>query len=94
MSQDSSVSIVMGYGLEGCGRFPAGSRDFSLHHVQTGSGTHPASYQMGTRALFLGIEPLVNEADHSRPFSAKIKNGRRRLLFPPPHVFVAWCLIN
>jgi len=30
-------------------RFPAGARTFSLRHrVQTGSGDHPASYQMGT----------------------------------------------
>jgi hypothetical protein len=36
-------------------RFPAGTGNFSLHHcVQNGSGTHPASYPMGTRGLFPG----------------------------------------
>jgi hypothetical protein len=34
-------------------RFPAGAGNFSLHHrVQNGSGAHPASYSMGTRATF------------------------------------------
>jgi len=30
-------------------QFLAGAENFSLHHhVQTGSGSHPASYPMGT----------------------------------------------
>jgi hypothetical protein len=34
-------------------RFSAGAGNFSLHHrVQTGSGTHPAYYIMGTRGSF------------------------------------------
>jgi hypothetical protein len=51
-SRDSSVGIVLGYGLEDRGsrvRFPAGTRNFSVHHrVQNGTGAHPASYPMGT----------------------------------------------
>jgi hypothetical protein len=36
-------------------RFLAGARDFSLlHRIQTGSGAHPAFYQIGTGALPLG----------------------------------------
>jgi len=36
-------------------RIPAGAGNFSLRHrVQTGSGTHPASYPTGTRGSFLG----------------------------------------
>jgi hypothetical protein len=36
-------------------RVPAGAGRFSLqHHVQTGSGAHPASYPMGTGGSFLG----------------------------------------
>jgi len=36
-------------------RFPAGAGNFSLrHHVQTGSGAHPASYPMGTGGCFPG----------------------------------------
>jgi hypothetical protein len=50
--------IALGYGLDDRGsriRFPAGAGNFSLHHrVQNGCGTHPVSYPMGTRALFLG----------------------------------------
>jgi hypothetical protein len=35
----------------------AGAGNFSLHHlVQTGSGTHPASYPMGTSGSFLGVK--------------------------------------
>jgi hypothetical protein len=57
-SRDISVGIASGYGLDdrmiGV-RFPAEVGNFSLHHrVQTGSGTHPASYPMGTRGSFLG----------------------------------------
>jgi hypothetical protein len=56
--RDSSVAIALGYGLDDRGsrvRFPAGAGNFSLHHrVQTGSGTHPASYPVGTRDSFPG----------------------------------------
>jgi hypothetical protein len=55
MSLDSLVGIRLGYGLDDRGsriRFPAGAGNFSLHHrVQNGSGTHPASYPMGTKGL-------------------------------------------
>jgi hypothetical protein len=51
-SQDSSVGIVTGYGLDGPVRFAA-VQDFSLlHSVQTDSGAHPASYPMGTGGSF------------------------------------------
>jgi hypothetical protein len=57
-SRDSSVGIALGYGLDDRGsrvRFPAGAGNFSLHHrVQNGSGTHPASYPMGSRGSFPG----------------------------------------
>jgi hypothetical protein len=50
-SRDSSVDIALGYGLDDRGsrvRFPAGAVNFSLHHhVQNGSGAHPASCPMG-----------------------------------------------
>jgi hypothetical protein len=36
-------------------RFPAGAGNFSLNNgVQNSSGTHPASYPMGTRGSFPG----------------------------------------
>jgi hypothetical protein len=51
--RDSLVSIVTGWtsGVP----FPAEAKYFSLlHSLQTGSGTHPASYPMGTGVFFLG----------------------------------------
>jgi hypothetical protein len=53
-SHDSSVSIALDYGLDNWGsrvRCLAGAGNFSLHHcyVQNSSGTHPASYPLGTR---------------------------------------------
>jgi hypothetical protein len=45
------------YGLDKRGvgvRVPVGSRIFSSHVVQTGSGAHPASYPMGTWGSFPG----------------------------------------
>jgi hypothetical protein len=57
-SRDSSVGIVLGYGLDDRGsrvRFPAGAGNFSLHHcVQNGSGARPASYPMDSRDSFPG----------------------------------------
>jgi hypothetical protein len=55
-SRDSSVGIVLGYGLDDRGsrvRFPGRARNFSLHHrAQNGSGAHSTSYPMGTRGSF------------------------------------------
>jgi hypothetical protein len=57
-SRDSSVGIVLGYGLDDRGsrvRFPAGAGNFYLHHrVQNGYGAHPASYPIGSRGSFPG----------------------------------------
>jgi hypothetical protein len=38
-----------------------------------GSGTHPASYPLGTGGTFPGGK--APETDHSPPSSAKVKNG-------------------
>jgi len=58
-------------------KFLSGARDFSLlQHVQTGSGTHPASYLMGSVGSFLGLEQQRCEAVHLPLFSAEeVKNG-------------------
>jgi hypothetical protein len=38
-------------------RFPAGAENFSLrHHVQNGSGAHPAFYPRGTRGSFPAVK--------------------------------------
>jgi hypothetical protein len=76
-SRDNSVGVALGYGLHyrGCrARFPARAGNFSpRHHVQNGSGAHPASYPMGTRAPSLGVMRVVHETDHSPPSSAEVK---------------------
>jgi hypothetical protein len=56
------------------GSIPGRGKRFLLHYVQTCSGTHPASYTMGTDSHFLGVKRQGREADHSHPSSTKIKN--------------------
>jgi len=57
-------------------QFMSGKGYFSLHHhVQTGPGTHPASYPVSTRGSFPGVKLLGHEADHSPPSSAEVKNA-------------------
>jgi hypothetical protein len=76
VSRDSSVGIALGYGLDDRGsrvRFPTGAGNFSLHHhVQNGSGAHPASYPMGTGGSSLGVKRAGSEADHSPPSNAEV----------------------
>jgi hypothetical protein len=68
--------------------------NFSLHHhVQNSSGAHPASYPMGTRALFLGVKQLGCEADHSPPSSAEVKNVWS-CTSTPQYAFMAWCSVK
>jgi len=53
-------------------RVPGGTGNFSLHHrVQTGSGTHSASYPMGTKGSFLAVNLPECEADSTPPSSAE-----------------------
>jgi hypothetical protein len=67
---------MTGYGVDGRGvgvRVPVGKYFFSLHVVQTGSGSNPASYPMTPRALSLEVKRPGREADHSPPTSAEVK---------------------
>jgi hypothetical protein len=76
LSRDRSVGIALSYRLDDRGsrvQFPAGTGNFSLHHIQNGSGAHPASYPTGTRAPCLGVKRPGREADHSPPSSAEVK---------------------
>jgi hypothetical protein len=67
-------------------RFPAGAIGLSLlKSVQTGSGTHSASYPMGTGAVSPGLRWSEHEADHSS--SAEVENVGA--IPPLPHT----CLI-
>jgi hypothetical protein len=79
MSRGSSGSIVSDYGLDDRAievRSPTGADDFSSSScIQTGSGTHPASYPMGTGGSFPGGKARPGrDADHSPPSSAEVKN--------------------
>jgi hypothetical protein len=64
--------------------------NFSLRHrVQTGSGAHPASYQMGTGGSFPG--------DWSWPLTSIYYRGQgmRGAIPPlPQYVLMAWCLVK
>jgi hypothetical protein len=51
--QDSSVGIATRYGLDGPGIESRWEATFSAP-VQTGPGTHPASYSMGTGSFLAG----------------------------------------
>jgi hypothetical protein len=73
---------------------PAGAGNFSLHHhVQNGSGTHPASYPMGTRDFSVGVKRPRREADHSPPSSAEVKNAQS-YTSAPQYAFVVWCQVK
>jgi hypothetical protein len=78
---------AQGYGLDDRGsrvRFPMGAGNFSLHHrVQNGSRAHPASYPMGTRGSFPGVQRPGREADHSPPSSAEVKEYEELYLHSP-----------
>jgi hypothetical protein len=58
-----------------------------LNNIQTGPGAHKASYSV----VIDGFPPLVqrpkNEADHSPPFSAEVKDEWRS---PPPVNMPSW----
>jgi hypothetical protein len=56
----------LGYRLEGRGtilRFPAEGRDVSLRDVQTGSGAHSTSYEVGTGGSFPRVKLSERETD-------------------------------
>jgi hypothetical protein len=52
---DNPVGIALGYGQDyrdSRVRFPAGAENSLHHHVQIGSGAHPASYPAGSGGSF------------------------------------------
>jgi len=50
--------------------------------VQTGPGTHPASYTMGT-VSFPGVKRPGRGVDHSLPSSAEVKETVELYLYSP-----------
>jgi hypothetical protein len=70
-------------------------QEFSLlRGVQTGSGAHPLSYQMGTGGPFIrGKKRPFREAGNSTPTSAEVK---KTWIYTStrPYVVIAYCLIS
>jgi hypothetical protein len=88
MSRENSVGIKRATGWTAGVRFPAGTREFSfLHSVHTGSGTHPASYRVGTGAVSPGVKRLVRDADQL------VKNYRHQTLMMETEVFLETSVI-
>ena len=50
--------------------------------VQTGPGTHPVSYKVGTRS-FLGVKQPGHGVDHPPPSSAEVKERVELYLYSP-----------
>jgi hypothetical protein len=71
------VDIATGYELDDQGvgvPIPVGKEFSLLHVVQIGSGSHPASYPMGTGGgLSQGVKLAGREADHSPPKSTEVE---------------------
>jgi hypothetical protein len=75
MSQDGSVGIATGFGLDGRGSIPPGQEIFLFTVSRPALGpTHPP-VQYAPGALSLGVKRPWREADHSPPSSSEAKNG-------------------
>jgi hypothetical protein len=84
-SQDSSVGIAMGYGLDSRGSIPGRCKIFFFSTVSTlalGPTQPPIQWVPGV--LSLGVKRLGREADHSPPSSAEVKNCGA--VPPLPHI--------
>jgi hypothetical protein len=80
---DSSADIAIGYRLDGLSSVPSRGNTFLSTPVSTGSGSHLASYTMGTRRFHPGcVKQLGCEVDHSPPPTAEVKNGGSVPPFP------------
>jgi hypothetical protein len=75
-SRDSSVGIMMGYGMKGRGSNPGRGKIF---HVSTqlrpalGPTQRPIQWVLGI--LSSGVKQSGREADHIPPSSAEVNNG-------------------
>jgi hypothetical protein len=83
VSWDSSVSIEMGYGLDGAGSIPVRGKIFLFSTVSRLVlwPTHPPLKWVP------GVKWQGYEADHSVPSSAEVKNGGA--MTPLPHMFMS-----
>jgi hypothetical protein len=80
----SIFSAIRGRGSEGI---------FSVcHRIQTGSGSHPASYPVGIGSCFPEVKRPGREADHSLPSSVNVTVWS--YTSTPLFLFMVWCLIK
>ena len=91
MGRDSSVGITTRYGLDGPGIESRWGARFSAP-VQTGPGTHPAAYTMGTGS-FPGVKRPGRGVDHPPP-SAEVEERVELYLYFPYGTFVACSRAN
>jgi hypothetical protein len=81
--------LVICYGLDDRDSIPGKGRKFSLrHHIQAGSGVHPASYPMNIGGLSTEIKRPGREAIYSPPSSAEVKNAWLCTSTPPVRLTV------
>jgi hypothetical protein len=67
-----------------------GKRFFSfLKKCCTGSGAYPAFFSVGNGVLFLSIEWLEHEVDHSPPYVYRVKN-KWNYISAPQFALVVW----
>jgi hypothetical protein len=80
VGRDNSVGIATRYGLDGPGIESWWVGSF-FAPFQTGPGSHPASYTMGT-ASFPGIKRPGRGADHPPHLAPKLKKEKRYISTP------------
>jgi hypothetical protein len=94
-SQDSPVSILTGYTLNGQGiwvPFQAGARDLVPTASRLALGSTQPPIQWVLWVFPPGAMQPGCEADHPHSPSAEVKN--RCLPLHSPYVFMGWCLIK
>jgi hypothetical protein len=87
VGRDSSVAIGTSYGLDGLGIEFHWVVGFSAS-VQTGRGSHPASFTTGTES-FLEVKMPENGVNHQPPSSTEVKERVELYLFFPLCAFMA-----
>jgi hypothetical protein len=65
-----------------------------LHSAETGSGAHPATYQMTTGVLAYGKKKRQERLAYHSPVSTAEVKKSRSYTFTSPYISMVWCLIN
>jgi hypothetical protein len=92
-SQDSSLSIVMHYRLDGQDLIPGkGKICLFSTAIRPLLEAHPASYPVSNGEISLEVKWPGHKADHSPPSSAEVKNGGA--IPPHPHMSLCHIVLN